>query len=221
VATRYFSLDEAQALVPQVRSLLGRALQLHGHLRVAIARLSQAGYEVTWAMLRGEDPLRPHADDDEGEGEGEGEGEVEFEGEGEFEFSPGVHEPRVGPMAGSELPELPPRVRDLRAAQALERTRMIYTTLRETVAEIEALGAAVKGVVDGLVDFHSWCDGEREVLLCWKLGESEIGFFHATDEGFSARQPIRGHRFTAAPELSATGERGVEPERQAELANKH
>lgn len=90
-------------------------------------------------------------------------------------------------------------VADERAEQAIERTRMIYTTLRESVAEIEALGAEVKGVVDGLVDFHSWCDGEQEVVLCWKLGEAEICFFHGLDDGFSGRRSIKGHRFTNEP----------------------
>lgn len=155
MATRYFSLDEAQALVPQVRSLLGQALQLHGHLRVAIARLSEAGHEVTWAMLRGDDQLEP-------------------------------------------VDELE---RDEHDEHGLERARMLYVTLRETVTDIEALGVQVKGVVEGLVDFHSWCDGEHEVVLCWKLGEPEIRFFHGLDDGFAGRKPIKGHRFTAKPEL--------------------
>lgn len=154
MATRYFSLDEAQALVPQVRTLLGQALQLHGHLRLAIARLSEAGHEITWAMLRGEDRL------DDGDDES-----------------------------------------DSRSQQALERARMLYMTLRETVSEIEALGVEVKGVVEGLVDFHSWCDGEHEVVLCWKLGEPEICFFHEVEDGFAGRKSISGHRFTANPEL--------------------
>jgi hypothetical protein len=156
VATRYFSLDEAQALVPRVRTLLGQALQLHGHLRVAIAKLSEAGHEITWAMLRGEDRI-----------------------------------------------EDPEAKLDRKSEQSLERARMIYIALRESVSEIEALGVEVKGVVEGLVDFHSWCDGEHEVLLCWKLGEPEIRFFHGIDDGFSARRPIKGHRFTANPELKA------------------
>jgi hypothetical protein len=268
VATRYFSLEEAQALVPQVRRLLGQALQLHGHLRVAIARLSQAGYEVTWAMLRGEDPLRPHADDDEGDPEldaqlGAFEPAASSPGFDRAASSPGfdratsspgfdraasspgfdratsspgfdraTSSPGFGPSSapmsapehdqglGAALPSLPPRVRDFRAAQALERARMIYMTLRETVAEIEALGAAVKGVVEGLVDFHSWCDGEREVVLCWKLGEDEIGFFHATEEGFAARESIHGHRFTATREFDrATSSPGFAT--TPELANKH
>jgi hypothetical protein len=154
VATRYFSLDEAQALVPRVRSLLGEALQLHGHLRVAIARLSEAGHEITWAMLRGEDRL------------------------------------------GGDDSDKP----DPKAQQGLERSRMIYLALRERITAIEELGVEVKGVVEGLVDFHSWCEGEH-VLLCWKLGEPEIRFFHGVEDGFAGRRSIKGHHFTANPEL--------------------
>jgi len=41
----------------------------------------------------------------------------------------------------------------------------------------------------GLVDFPSLRDGE-EVLLCWRLGEEEIGFWHSLHEGFSGRRPL-------------------------------
>ena len=63
---------------------------------------------------------------------------------------------------------------------------------REMVAcagEIQALGAIVKDLELGLVDFPSLRDGE-EVLLCWRVGEDEIGFWHPVDEGFSGRRPL-------------------------------
>jgi len=63
---------------------------------------------------------------------------------------------------------------------------------REMVAcagEIQALGAIVKDLELGLVDFPSLRDGE-EVLLCWRVGEEEIGFWHPVDEGFSGRRPL-------------------------------
>jgi len=28
------------------------------------------------------------------------------------------------------------------------------------------------------------------VLLCWRLGEDEIGFWHGTDDGFAGRKPL-------------------------------
>jgi hypothetical protein len=86
-------------------------------------------------------------------------------------------------------------------AELLARARMLYLALRESVTEIEGLGAEVKGVMDGLVDFRSWRDGREEVLLCWKLGEAEIGWYHGAEEGFAGRRPVKGQRFTAEREL--------------------
>jgi hypothetical protein len=57
------------------------------------------------------------------------------------------------------------------------------------VARIHEAGALVKDLDDGLVDFPATRDG-RDVLLCWRLGEDEIGFWHGLDEGFSGRKPL-------------------------------
>jgi hypothetical protein len=57
------------------------------------------------------------------------------------------------------------------------------------VARIHELGALVKDLDDGLVDFPATRDGE-DILLCWRLGEDEIGFWHGLDEGFSGRKPL-------------------------------
>lgn len=57
------------------------------------------------------------------------------------------------------------------------------------VARIHEVGALVKDLDDGLVDFPATRD-ERDVLLCWRLGEDEIGFWHGLDEGFSGRKPL-------------------------------
>ena len=47
----------------------------------------------------------------------------------------------------------------------------------------------LRDVDRGLVDFPSFRDGE-EVLLCWQLGEDEIGWWHTLDGGFAGRQPL-------------------------------
>jgi hypothetical protein len=57
------------------------------------------------------------------------------------------------------------------------------------VARIHELGALVKDLDAGLVDFPATRDGQ-DVLLCWRLGEDEIGFWHGLDEGFSGRNPL-------------------------------
>ena len=55
--------------------------------------------------------------------------------------------------------------------------------------EIDAAGAQIKSLEEGLLDFPSRREGE-EVLLCWKLGEGEIEYWHGVDEGFAGRKPL-------------------------------
>lgn len=58
------------------------------------------------------------------------------------------------------------------------------------VDEIRNTGCQLKDVQMGLVDFlHRRPDG-RIVLLCWRLGEDQIGYWHELDSGFQGRQPL-------------------------------
>ena len=57
------------------------------------------------------------------------------------------------------------------------------------VEELQALGVLVKDLDQGLVDFPAR-RGDDEVLLCWRLGEDEVGFWHGRDEGFAGRRPL-------------------------------
>ena len=61
--------------------------------------------------------------------------------------------------------------------------------IAKCVAQIHELGALVKDLDDGLVDFPARRDDE-EILLCWRLGEDTIAFWHGLDEGFSGRKPL-------------------------------
>jgi len=61
--------------------------------------------------------------------------------------------------------------------------------LQGYVDELRELGVEPKGAVEGLVDFPCKLDG-RIVLLCWKLGEPEVLFWHDLDSGFAGRQPL-------------------------------
>jgi hypothetical protein len=55
--------------------------------------------------------------------------------------------------------------------------------------EIHGLGAQVKDADEGLVDFPA-LRGDEEVLLCWKLGEDEIAYWHSLEDGFAGRRPL-------------------------------
>jgi hypothetical protein len=57
------------------------------------------------------------------------------------------------------------------------------------VDALQQLGLQVKDLDEGLVDFPA-LRGDEEVLLCWRLGESEVAFWHTTDEGFAGRRPL-------------------------------
>lgn len=63
-----------------------------------------------------------------------------------------------------------------------------FQRLDSLVREIQATGALIKDLNQGLVDFPAMRDGQ-EVYLCWKFGEDEIRFWHAIDRGFANRQP--------------------------------
>ena len=59
----------------------------------------------------------------------------------------------------------------------------------DTVSEIEEIGVQLKDLEQGLLDFPCVIDG-KTVLLCWKLGEKEIGYWHAPEDGFAGRKPL-------------------------------
>jgi hypothetical protein len=61
--------------------------------------------------------------------------------------------------------------------------------LAECAGRIDELGAQVKSLEEGLLDFPAR-RGDEDVLLCWKLGEDEIGYWHGLDEGFAGRKPL-------------------------------
>jgi hypothetical protein len=70
-----------------------------------------------------------------------------------------------------------------------ERRQNSALALKEALDQIEQTGALVKDLDTGLIDFLTRYH-EREVCLCWRLGEDRIRFWHGTDEGFRGRKPI-------------------------------
>ena len=59
----------------------------------------------------------------------------------------------------------------------------------DAVEELQRLGLQVKDLDEGLVDFPA-LRRDEEVLLCWRLGEEEVAFWHTVDEGFAGRRPL-------------------------------
>ncbi len=61
--------------------------------------------------------------------------------------------------------------------------------LSELVDELHAVGVELKDFELGLVDFPANHDG-RDVLLCWKRGETTIAHWHEIDAGLAGRQSV-------------------------------
>jgi hypothetical protein len=77
--------------------------------------------------------------------------------------------------------------RELRDLQ--ERLDEEVAGIARCVARIHEAGGLVKDLDAGLVDFPARREGV-EVLLCWRLGEDEVGYWHGLEEGFSGRKPL-------------------------------
>jgi hypothetical protein len=82
-----------------------------------------------------------------------------------------------GDMVPSDLHE---------AADTIQREAAAISDCAE---RINAAGAEVKSLEEGLLDFPAR-RGDEIVLLCWKLGEDEIHYWHRVDEGFGGRRPL-------------------------------
>ncbi len=82
-----------------------------------------------------------------------------------------------GDMVPSDLHE---------AAASIQREA---AAISECADRINAVGAEVKSLEEGLLDFPAR-RGNEVVLLCWKLGEDEIQYWHGADEGFGGRRPL-------------------------------
>ena len=131
---RYFTWQEANALVPQLAEIFSTVAQLRSQLRTTYEKLDQLGFA----------PNGPNADKK-------------------------ADNPFVD------------RLRGLFTG--------FYEALTEQLRTVESLGAHVKDIETGLVDFFYKKDG-RDVLLCWRYGEDEIAFYHDLESGFAGRQPI-------------------------------
>lgn len=156
MARRYFTLEEANALVPTVADHMRRALQMHGLLRMAAEDLRRKGIELTHAALSEEDTTLDR-------------------------------QLRSKPELEAKLGE----------------SRALFGAIRDEVDAVERIGAEVKEIEIGLVDFWSYLDDGREVALCWKWGENRIDHFHTAAGGFAARKPVTGRRFFKVREDSA------------------
>ncbi len=101
---------------------------------------------------------------------------------------------RVQMMGGTMIPFE-------RAARLRHEHNRVAEQIRKKLEQIHATGCLVKDLEMGLLDFPSVINDE-EVLLCWRLGEDRIRFWHRIHEGYAGRKPI---------DPAAEGAAGSEP----------
>jgi hypothetical protein len=73
----------------------------------------------------------------------------------------------------------------------LIRLRMqgLIDQMQAAVARIDDLGITLRDIESGLIDFPALANG-RQIWLCWRLGEDDIGWWHELDQGFSRRRAL-------------------------------
>lgn len=74
-------------------------------------------------------------------------------------------------------------------ASTRQSVRLAGARLEGLMRELDDLGVELKGIEEGLVDFPSEREG-RVVLLCWRVGEETIAWWHEIESGFAGRQPL-------------------------------
>ena len=89
---------------------------------------------------------------------------------------------RIALTGGMSLPR--DQVQQIRARKDASASRV-----KAAAEKIQETGCQLKDIETGLVDFPTVYRG-KEVYLCWKLGESSIGFWHHIEDGYRGRQPI-------------------------------
>jgi hypothetical protein len=61
--------------------------------------------------------------------------------------------------------------------------------LQEVVDELTLVGVHLKDADTGLLDFPSQREGE-DVLLCWRVGEPAVEWYHGLEDGYAGRRRI-------------------------------
>lgn len=87
-------------------------------------------------------------------------------------------------IAGNGGDLSPGEVRD-----AAEEVAREVDGIADCVRQIDEAGVQVKDLDEGLLDFPAR-RGDEDVLLCWKVGEPEVAFWHGLEEGFAGRKPL-------------------------------
>jgi hypothetical protein len=164
--TRFYSLDEANATLPEVRAILES-------LREERAELIRLRDQVLLHRPPADAPAEAPTEANVG-----GSSRPSDPGEGETGTA-------VGPGGGpGEDPAQDPEVRVLRL-----RMQGVIDRMQAGVARIDALGITLREIETGLIDYPALASG-RQIWLCWRLGEGDIDWWHELGDGFPGRRAL-------------------------------
>lgn len=80
--------------------------------------------------------------------------------------------------------------------------RGLYAAVQDEIANLESLGAEIRDVEAGLLDFHSLLDGTQDVFLSWRVGERHVTHYHEGDRSIAGKKPVEGREFLNEPRAS-------------------
>jgi len=64
-----------------------------------------------------------------------------------------------------------------------------FDKLDALIHKVQDMRIQIKDLIIGLIDFPARHE-DREVYLCWQVGEVEVEYWHEVEAGFSGRQLI-------------------------------
>lgn len=172
---RIWTIEEANAIVPRLSSLVGEQLAA----AAAIERCWRRIVELVDAPLPLDQRQRASAAGPE---------------------APAVAPAQGRPGRGGRAPTGRAEQLLARARSGSPEARAAERELSERITayeagwrDIEDLGVTVKDPQIGLCDFYGRVDG-RLVCLCWRPGEDAILHYHELDAGYAGRKPLTAEK---------------------------
>lgn len=160
--SKTFTLEDARALLPKLKEMIGKAQQ---GLSVLAVRLEAdiKRYEEAEAKLANFKSVKDESDD-----------KAETER---------AQKKQVGELRAIRQ-EFEQAVKDREQAK-----EEYIDYLTNAIEEIAATGVILRDLHSGLLDFPAR-QGKVEYFLCWCMGEDDIDYWHLVDDGFVGRRSL-------------------------------
>jgi hypothetical protein len=162
----FYSIDAANARIPEVRELL---LLLRDQ-RDELVRLRDRLLE-----LRVEEAADAAVDD------------ATLGGADERTFQPPT--PEVTEAVDTVEGEVLTNGATGEAARIRLKIQGVVDQMQASVARIDGWGITLRDIDTGLIDFPALVTG-RQIWLCWRLGEGDVDWWHELNVGFSGRRRL-------------------------------